>query len=329
MSSLAVFVLRNLPPNAPHLPGALQDIVDWLGGFSEDELFEWVCLKIAKAGGMDIWLARTLIDDLVEHCNATDVVRFSFAPAIIPCFFHARVASTYSRKINGKYSIRYAGVGEDRQLVAFAALFLKLPLHVEVGPPWKPDALLEDDEPNSDEPDLEISFPPAGFRRDQGFGLEESLKEIQLPRIIDRGKLDLESAMLQYLATKRSTAFVFVSDKPVSSTSQAYLLTRQNLLDVRRIRRVTEIASPITNDGATGAAGAKHLIELGQTDGPNEKITVTRAERLDQICGQGVSWREFRGWVQDVTIEAIQRSMPRRFGAPDEQSQMVLEITLR
>ena len=82
--------------------------------------------------------------------------------------------------------------------------------YTEAGPPWAPDMLFDDGEPNAEPPDLEISFPPESFREADAPGLEASIREWKVPRAVDRGGYDLESVMLAYLGDSEAPALAIV-----------------------------------------------------------------------------------------------------------------------
>jgi hypothetical protein len=185
--------------------------------------------------------------------------------------------------------------------MAFTALFLRLPIYAEVNPPWDPDSTFDDDEPNNEPPDLEISFPPAFFQDPQGPHLEVSVRKSQIPRVADRRKFDIESVMLQYLGQQRSPALAFVSDTFIASPKQSCSFVRNQLIETRRISRVTEMAENILGETMM----ARFLIELDTSEGSNESVLMSWADNSQQFTGVDLRLEAARERAQAATIEEI------------------------
>lgn len=258
----------------PQFRGALEDFCRHLAGLGDNQRFAEVCTLISSVIGDEQTLDEELVDELLRISNNERVVRFSFAPCLLPCLLHAQKKRAPQRKSHAGYEIRYAGVGLDKELMAFASFYLNLAIYTESNPPWEPDALFENGEPNSEPPDLEISFPPTDFRLHNAPHLEARVRASKLPRAVDRGKYDLESVMLAYLCESDASALVFTSESFLSSTKQSRLLTRQHLLDLLRIRKVTELK--VTQPH-------RFLIELGPSRHENEAIQMAAAGSVHQL----------------------------------------------
>lgn len=295
------------------LPGTLKDVSRHLASLDRASHFETV-LDLINTVSNDIkWPDNSIADDLAKRGSAVPIVRFSFEPAILPCLLCADISRRTQITARDRYAIRYAGVGHDVRMMAFAAIYLDLPFFTEVNPPWDPDVLFEDNEPNTDAPDLEISFPPTDFRAAQAPHFEKSVRNSKLPRAVDRGKLDIESVMLQYLGRAPSSAIAFVSDKFIASTKQSYLFTRQKLINERRISRVTEIDGIVLLGPATG----RFVIELDDFENEQETILMAQATDARQLGHVDFEKDALRGKLQKVSIDQIQSAgntlKPTRF----------------
>ncbi len=286
----------DLAAYAPPIRGALEDTVRHLDSLGNDERFDKVLGLIAGVIGQEMALSPELAADIAQISNAARIVRFSFRPALIPCLLRARVAATDRGKHAPSYAVRFAGIGDDAPLLAVAALFLGLRLYAEDNPPWVLKAIIEDNEPLTENPNLEITFPPAEFRAENGAQLEESVRRTQIPRAVDRGKFDLESVMLDYLFAADSPSLAFVSESFVSSTRQSRLLTRQRLLESGRISRVSEINT---------ASPRQFLIKLGATYGANETIQMVSADTVHRFTGMELYQRNLRGKSDVVAVDEI------------------------
>lgn len=297
-----------LPTYDPEVQGALEDAVKHLEKLGSAQRFEKVCVLIAAASDQLNLLDLEVTNDLIRISNANEIVRFSFAPTILLCLQHAKAVQISRTKTHPTYAIRYAGIGSDVELMAFASLFLNLPIYVEVNPPWDPDALFDNEEPNSEPPDIEITFPPAELRAETAPHLEKSVRRSQLPRAVDRGRYDLESVMLEYLSDARSSALAFVSEALISSTRQSRLKIRQSLLERMRIRRVVEL---------TTITPHMILIELGPPDEFNKTIRMMSTDAVDRFTGTVSREKEIRGKSELITVGEIRAAgdslAPRRY----------------
>lgn len=289
-----------LSPFFPTKPGSLEDVWRELEEYPSDDQFDAVCALVEKTAGAN-WLLSSIAEDLAYLGSTKEVVRFSFIPAILPCLLHARDAKKNGRKAYHTYNIRYAGLGSDVQLVAFVSLYLGLPIYTEINPPWDPDQVFDDDVPNSEPPDLEISFPPSDFRSTVNPYLERSLRKSQLPRVVDRGKYDIESVMVQYLANQTQPALAFVSEKFTASPRQTCGLVRKQLLEMKCVSRVTAMA----DDGTKHTNWTRTLLELDTTGGQNETIMMVQADEFAQLTGPFVRTHEARGKAQRVSVEEV------------------------
>lgn len=243
-----------LAPYEPEFRGAIEDFARHLDELEDNKRFAAVCSLISGAISDGEKLDAELVDVLLEVSSGKRIVRFSFAPCLLLCLRHAQENGQASRRRYHGYETRYSGIGADRELMAFSSLFLNLPIYTETNPPWDPDTLLDDEEPNVEQPKVEFSFPPADFRLNNAPHLEASVRASKLPRAVDRGKYDLESVMLDYLCEADGSAFVFTSENFLSSTKQSRLVARQHLLDQLRVRRVSDV---------TMIQPDRFLIELG------------------------------------------------------------------
>ncbi|MEP2878157.1 MAG: hypothetical protein ABJP13_00040 [Sulfitobacter sp.] len=253
-----------LAPYDPQFRGALEDFSRHLDGLEHIQRFDAVCALISDAIGEKEAVEDELVADLLQISQNERILRFSFAPSLLICLQHAHM----TQPAHSGCEVRYAGVGPDKELAAFASLFLNLAVYTESNPPWKPDMLFDDGEPNTEHPDLEISFPPAEFKLIDAPHLEESVRASGLPRAVDRGKYDLESVMLEYLCETEGSALIFTSENFLSSTKQSRLLARQHLLDHFRLRKVTEL---------TTGQPHRFLIEIDPMGQVNEEIQMAVA----------------------------------------------------
>jgi len=221
----------------PQLRGALEDFAEYLNRLESKQRFEAVCSLISGALDPNDILDQELAQAILNVSTNNRIVRFSFTPSLLLCLKHAQIV----KPKHLLYELRYSGVGLDKELAAFASLFLNLAIYVESNPPWDPDMIFDDSEPNTEMPDLEVSFPPANLKLNDAPHLEESVRASRLPRAVDRGKYDLESVMLNYLCSTEWSVLVFTSESFLHSTKQSRLLVRQRLLDYERIDSVTEL----------------------------------------------------------------------------------------
>lgn len=265
----------------PQFRGGLEDLAKHLDGLERDQRFAAVYGLISGALSVDEKLDAATLEELLHVSKAKRIVRFSFAPFFLLCLRHAYETQPADQAGPYGYVVRYAGIGPDKELMAFACLFLKLAVYTEPNPPWDPDAVFENGEPNSEPPDLEISYPPANFHLQDATQLEESVRKSRLPRAVDRGKYDLESVVLEYLCDAKSSALVFTSELFLASTKQSRLLTRQHLLDLLRIRQVSELTLSQPHQFAIelGDAGREHeVVRMAKT---SNFAHLSRASSID------------------------------------------------
>jgi len=235
-----------LPAYHPKYTGALEDYVRRLDELDHNQRFETVYNLIAGLLDEKERLGAELTENLLRLVGGDRIVRFSFTPSLLICLYFAQNYKFVDGKRHPIFSIRYAGIGPDKALMAAASIFLNLPIYTESGLPWAEDVVFididGDEEPNTESPDCEVSFPPPTFEKDNAPELEMSVRRSKLPRAVDRGRYDLESVMLDYLAGRStSPALVFVSQDFLSSTKQSRLLTRQLLIDNQRIVGVKQL----------------------------------------------------------------------------------------
>lgn len=260
-----------LAPYYPQFRGALEDFARVLDGLDQNPRFDAVFDLISGVLQDEERLDDALVDSLLQASSSHPIVRFSFTGALLPCLFHARKMQSTDERAQTGYDIRYSGVGSDKELMAFASLFMNLAIYTESGPPWDPNTMLDDGDPNSEPPDLEVSFPPADFRMNDAPHLEASVRATKLPRAVDRGKYDLESVMLEYLGNTEAMALAFTSEAFLSSTKQSRLSARQHLIEMSRIQEVAEL---------TLTEPRRFLIELGTMGHADESIRMVRAASL-------------------------------------------------
>lgn len=284
-----------LAPYTPRTRGALEDAVAHLDQLGVEARFEWACDRIAAVSNPANRPDGAMTEHLLHISSQNDVVRFSFSPAVLLCLKHARAVRKRETRPFNDHAVRYAGVGADVQLVGMTALFLNLPIYAEAGTPWDPDRVL-DGEPDTEPPDIEITFPPSDFRREQAPGLEISVRTSRLPRAVDRGKYDLESVMLDYLCKAEPRALAFTSEKFITSTNQSRLKARQNLLQSRRICRVAEYR--------TGSL-AEVLIETCPSDDPSVEVRMVSTDSFELFSMSGHGSPQVRGKSEQVTLEEI------------------------
>lgn len=258
----------------PQFRGGLEDLAKQLDGLGRDQRFAAVCGLISGALSAAGQLDAVVLEELLYVSKGKRIVRFSFAPCVLLCLRHAYETQPTDQAGSSGYLVRYAGIGPDRELMAFASLFLRLAVYTESNPPWNPDPVFENGEPNSEPPDLEISYPPANFHLQDATQLEESVRKSRLPRAVDRGKYDLESVMLEYLCDATSSALVFTSELFLASTKQSRLLTRQHLLDIFRIRQVSEL---------TLSQHHQFAIELGDGGREHEVIRMAKTSNIAHL----------------------------------------------
>jgi len=257
-----------LAPYEPQLRGALEDYANFLDGLGHNQRFEVVYSLIADVLGVEGTLDDELFEALLQTAANERIVRFSFTPSLLLCLMHAqKIQPSYYG-----YGIRYAGIGPDRELAAFAALFLNLGIYAELNTPWNPDMLFDEDEPNTEQPSLEISFPPAEFKLDDAPHLEDSIRASGLPRAVDRGKCDLESVMVDFLCESEASSRVFTTESFLSSTKLSRLSARQHLLDHLRLGKVTELELKQPQ---------RFLIEIDSMGQVNEEIRMAVAAKAD------------------------------------------------
>ena len=286
-----------LPAYDPQVRGALEDLARQLDKLGHNKRFDAVCALISDAIDDTDRLDSDFIDDLIGNSLNKRIVRFSFAPALLPCLLYAhRTRQIHKRRYFG-YTIRYSSIGPYQHLMAFSSLFLDLPIYTESNPPWDADMFLDDDEPNSESPDLEITFPPAVFRSNDAPQLEISVRKSQLPRAVDRGKYDLESVMLAYLCDHNSPALAFVSETFLVSPTQSRLSARQRLLESRRISRVAELSGP---------HACQFVIQLGADYAANETIQMVLAENTQRFTGTAPMRQKLRAKSDLISIDEIQ-----------------------
>jgi hypothetical protein len=280
----------------PQFRGALEDFAHYLDGLGHNQRFATVCALIAAAIEDSGKLSDELVGDILKTSSNKRIVRFSFAQCLLPCLLHARATRQQTLRTYSGCEIRYAGVGADRELMAFASLFLDLPIYTESNPPWDPDPAFEDDEPNAEPPELEISFPPANFLASNAPHLEASVRKSGLPRAVDRGRYDLESVMLAYLCDGRGAAFVFASEDFLASTKQSRLVTRQRLLDMLRIRQVLEMKMPQPR---------QFMLELSPVGTANETVWMVSTDTVQQLSRAVPALRPVRGKSVQVSVDEI------------------------
>ncbi|WP_324754340.1 restriction endonuclease subunit S [Roseovarius sp. Pro17] len=285
-----------LAPYVPAFRGALEDFARQLDGLEHSQRFKTVCDLIFDALPDAEKLDDELASALLEICSDAGVVRFSFSSAILPCLLHAQKTQQFQQKAGADCEVRYAGVGLDKELMAFASLFLDLGIYTESNPPWDPDTVFDNGEPNFETPDLEIAFPPADFRSDSASHLDASVRASQLPRAVDRGKYDLESVMLAYLCEAEGAALVFTSMNFLSSPKQSRLLARQHLLDLSRVSQVTELT---VNERCHCA------IDLSKAGYPNENIRMVVTNILEHIIRPPLSRGPFRPKLAMISVDDI------------------------
>jgi hypothetical protein len=297
-----------LRPDEPSLRGAFEDAVRYLDSLEPAQRFEEVCALIKGALKDGERLPDNLGREFLTLTRDKKIVRFSFAPSVLLCLRRAQaIQHAGSQRFPG-YDIRYAGVGADRELIASASLYLDLPVYIESGPPWVPDGLFEDGEPNSEAPELEVSFPPSTFRSSDAPDLEVSVRASKLPRAVDRGTYDLESVMLAYLCSTEAPALAMVSESFLSSPKQSRLAARQQLLDARCIDRVAELDT---------ADAPQYLITLRNAEISPDQVQMISTSDVQRFTGVDPFTRSVRGTYQLISIDDVQTAggalLPKRY----------------
>jgi len=298
----------DLTAEVPSLRGAFEDAVRHLDSLEPAQRFEEVCALIEAALKDGEKLPDDLAREILTLTRDKTIVRFSFAPGVLLCLRHAQaIRHADSQRFPG-YDIRYAGVAADRELIASASLYLDLPVYIESGPPWEPDSVFDDGEPNSEAPELEVSFPPPAFRSCDAPDLEASVRASKLPRAVDRGTYDLESVTLAYLCSTEAPALAMVSESFLSSPKQSRLAARQQLLDARCIDRVAELA---TEDAP------RYLINLRNAKTSPDQVQMISTSDLQRFIGTDPFTKSVRGTSALVSVDDLQAAggtlLPRRY----------------
>jgi hypothetical protein len=281
--------------------GLLKDVYTHLQNLQEGEHFDTTLALIAAAGEASIWHDVAIAEKLANSICDNFLVRFSFDITVLPCLIHARFQKLQPYKPPTDHRTRYAGLGADVPLIAFAALFLDLDIHAESGLPWEPDHIDDDGEPFVTPPDIEMSFPPLEFLASDAIHLEKSVRNSKLPRVVDKEKFDLKSVMLNYLSFTSSSALVFTSEKAVASTKQSHLKARKSLLDSKRIQRVTELKMK----AVSGHESRHFLIKLNAGDVEDEEILMTTVNDIDAFTAPSIRQREIPGKGQKIPLEEV------------------------
>ena len=294
----------SLAPYDPAARGALEDTIRYLDSLGHEERFEQAYQLIGAAMGDTQIQQNNLQKTLLSLTTRKSVVRFSFSQMVLPCLRHTKEL----QKAKGqKYNARFSGVGPEVHLMAMAGLFLELPIYVETGPPWSPDVLI-DGEPDTEPPELEVTFPPPEFLASNAPGLENSVRKSGLPRAVDRGKYDLESVMMNYLSSAEPRAIALVSHTFATSTKQSRLKARQNLLQQLRVGRITELSL---------SSPRLIAIETTASDDMSEQIKMGSSASQPEFDILEFSGRVFPGKSISVSIDEIGAAgsllSPRRY----------------
>ncbi|MBU2991890.1 hypothetical protein Q4555_14390 [Octadecabacter sp. 1_MG-2023] len=293
-----------IDPYYPASRGALEDTVRYLESLGHEGRFEKAYELIGAAIGHTQIKEDDLQKTLLRLTTQKSAVRFSFSKMILLCLRHTRELQIAQRM---KFEVRFSGVGPEVYLMAMAALFLEVPIYVESGPPWNPDALING-EPDTEPPELEVTFPPTGFTASNAPELDKSVRKSGLPRAVDRGKYDLESVMMNYLSLAEPEALALVSHTFATSPKQSRLRTRQNLLQKLRIRRITELS-----------LSSPHLIAIETTasDDMSEQIRMGSSASQPEFDSLEFSGLVFPGKSTSVSIDEIKAAgsllSPRRY----------------
>ncbi|MBY6202836.1 restriction endonuclease subunit S [Maritalea mobilis] len=298
----------DLTAHEPSFRGAFEDAVRHLDSLEPTRRFEAVYSLIDAALKYEERLQEDLAREILRLLQDKRIIRFSFARSLMLGLRHAQtIRQTRSQRYPG-YNIRYAGVGPDRELMAIASLYLDLPIYTETGPPWAPDTLFDDGEPNFEMPELEVSFPPASFRASDAPGLEAGIRKLMLPRAVNRGTYDLESAMLAYLGATDSSALAMVSDNFLFSPGQSRLATRQRLLDMRCIYRVAELQAE---------KDSQYMISLNESRISADEVQMISTRDVQRFIGAVPFTKTVRKRATFVSVEEIQTAggslLPKRY----------------
>lgn len=302
------------------VPGILTDAAGFLDGLNENDQFERVCDLIALAsddGGKSSWIGRDIAKTLVESIESDQVARFSFDPCIHPCLLQARRVRDFNLSAYKMLDcpVRYSGIGADVRLVALAARFLGLDVYADSSPPWDPSIPDDGGEPVIDEPGIEVSFPPNEVALADLKHLEQSILAARVPQAIARGRVDVESVMLKYLAWTPASTRVVVSEKALFGRKKARLAVRFEMIDTERITQITELPSALVSGWPEG----RFLIDLGSDKPPLEPIEEEPVESVKSFIMRRSNtlptWlkrptdvrkvREVRGKAQRVTFDDV------------------------
>lgn len=313
-----------LEPYEPKRRGTLEDYVKDLDALTANQRFRAVFDMISNLLSDDDKLDDRVAEQLINISSDHRIVRFSFPPSLLVCLTHANEMQSAKVVRYHGYEIRYAGLGTDRELMAFASLFLGLAIYTETGTPWSPDSVFDDGEPNTEPADIEISFPPAKFNRNEAPHLEGTLRASKLPRAVDRGKYDIESVMLDYLCSTNNKAIVFVSEAFLTSTKQSRLLTRQYLIRSARIHQVLEL---------TWMEPSTFMIRLEANRTNTDQVHIASTRNSLYIGRDALLIHECRGSNLFVSFDEIRRAgdslRPSRYlesgpaGGPNFRIEMV------
>ncbi|PZX12825.1 hypothetical protein LX81_03532 [Palleronia aestuarii] len=291
---------------ASKTPGVLTDGAVFLDGQSWDNQFEYACDLISLAsddGVTSSWPDRNVAKKFVSPISLDKVTRFSFEPAIHPCLLHARdlAALNLPPHRTPDYPVRYAGIGEDVRLMAFATRFLDLRVYVDTGPPWERSVPFEEDEPSTDDPDIEISFPPNKQQLQDMDHLKASVLAMRVPQSLARGRLDVESVMLRYLSQQSASARIVVSENVLAGRRRSNHTVRSELVEARRIKHITEL--PLAP--ANRQPDSRFILDLDTDDHPNASFVVRRSDLLSTWPEWTPTIRERRGAVQQVSYDEV------------------------
>lgn len=147
---------------------------------------------------------------------------------------------------------------------------------MQIPPPWERSAPLENGEPATDDPDIEISFPPNEVFLKDLEHLKESIVRMRVPQSVARGRVDVESVMLRYLERESASARIVVSDKALSGRKMARRTVRSDLIHGMRIRQITELSTPLVPD----RPDARSVMDLTRDEEPRESFIVRKSDTL-------------------------------------------------
>ena len=311
--------------------GVLMDGVKWLATCSYDDRFEHVMDLMRAASSADdapFWPDRDVAESIADLCGSKLPVIFSFEQALPSCLVYAKRIKESAQGIHGPHpsdAVRFAGLDAEVPMLAYAALYLQLPIRVEPGWPWEDGETIDGDGNPYERPRLAIAMPSTSHKaRDDG-DMAKSAKRTGLPRMVDRNRIDIESAALFHYSQMDHPSLVFVSADVLSAARQSKWAVRIALRKNQVVRRIVEISKPVCRN----LPHPVFVIELGGIDNPVSMVSMRKADTIGKGGFLDRSQGEFKGKMQDVSILDIQSSgdnlLPSRYLS--KSTRKIIELT--